>query len=218
MLFSKPTKYGAGIILYGDYWDLKNLHSTFHDAVGDESFDDQSSDFVLALAYDVRKAYERQRERLNATHFDDETISYYGVKILWPIFLVQVGLLRWMAAFRPTTKSHQADLFRLEACADEALEKYDPSIGKQCSEWLSTFRGFPTHYNFDLIYAWTREYVSRGKPGKIRFKLLPDVLGIIALGSTEYLSFTKNLKSIMDKEGIRLNGSHNIEDWGPFKW
>lgn len=218
MLFSKPTKYGAGIILYGDYWDLKNLHSTIHEIFGDESVDDKLSDFVLRLAFDIRKAYERQREKLNATHFKNEKVSYYGVKILWPIFLVQVGLLRWMAAFRPTTKSHQANLFRLEACTDEALEEYDPLIGKQCSEWLSTFGGFPTHYNYDLIYACTQEYISRGKPGKTRFKLLPDILGIIAFGSTEYLSFTKNLKSIMDKGGIKLNGSHDIEDWAPFKW
>ena len=84
-------------------------------------------------------------------------------------------------------------------------------IGKQCSEWLSTFeRGLPTHYNYDLIYACTQEYISRGKPGKTRFKLLPDILGIIAFGSTEYLSFTKNLKSIMDKGGIKLNGSHDM--------
>jgi len=30
MLTGKTTKYGAGITLYGDYWDLHNLYETIH--------------------------------------------------------------------------------------------------------------------------------------------------------------------------------------------
>lgn len=30
MLIAKPTKYGAGVTLYGDFWDLRSLHETIH--------------------------------------------------------------------------------------------------------------------------------------------------------------------------------------------
>ncbi|MBI5476254.1 MAG: hypothetical protein HY964_05900 [Ignavibacteriales bacterium] len=218
MLFSKPTKYGAGIILYGDYWDLKNLHTTIHELAELDLIEDKLSDFVLYLAYDIRHAYQRHREILDSTHYKDEKVLYYGVKILWPIFLVQLGLLRRLAAYHPTSKSHQADIFRLEACAEEALKSYDPITGKWCIDWYTSFGGFPTQYNFDFIYSCSQEYVTRGKSGKDRFKLLPDILRMISFGSKDYSSFTENLKSMVGQKGIKLNDSIDFEEWPKFKW
>lgn len=218
MLFSKPTKYGAGIILYGDYWDLRNLHSTVHELADPDLINEKLSDFVLGLAYDLRHAYQRQREILNLAHYKDQKVPYYGVRILWPIYLIQVGLLRCLAAFHPTKKSHQADLFRLEECTEDALESYDPIVGKWCVEWLSSFGGFPTQYNYDFIYSCSQEFVTRGKAGKARFKLLPDILRMISFDSSGYSSFTENLKSMVNQKGIKLNDSIDFEEWPEFRW
>jgi hypothetical protein len=218
MVFSKPTKYGAGIIVYGDYWDLKNLHTTVHELVDLDSTDSNLTDFVLGLAYDIRHAYQRHREIIDFAHYEDEKVPYYGVRILWPIYLIRVGLLRWLAGFHPTSKSYQADVFRLEACTQDALESYDPVVGKWCIEWLSSFGGFPTQYNYDFIYSCSQEYVTRGKAGKARFKLLPDILRMNSPGPSDYSAFTENLKSIVNRKGIKLSDSIDIEEWPKFRW
>jgi len=62
MLSYQLLKNHAGILLIGDYNSLRWLHEIVHD-VNERSplIDDKEGPF-LALAYDIRKAYERQRE------------------------------------------------------------------------------------------------------------------------------------------------------------
>ena len=61
MIFSKPTKYGAGIELYGDYQDLNSLRQTILDLSDSPALNDGADEFVLGLAYEVRHAYEGAR-------------------------------------------------------------------------------------------------------------------------------------------------------------
>ena len=53
MLRGECTPQGAGIRLSGDFYDFHRLHETIHYLVG-EDYDMQ--EFVLGLAYEVRKA------------------------------------------------------------------------------------------------------------------------------------------------------------------
>ena len=82
MLFGEATKKGAGIILWGDYHDLKNLYETvwkLSKSIGPEG---SISDFVLGLCYDIRHAYQGDRE-INEFGIDElDKVKYYGVKIL----------------------------------------------------------------------------------------------------------------------------------------
>ncbi|HXQ36376.1 MAG TPA: hypothetical protein VN843_20350, partial [Anaerolineales bacterium] len=118
MIFSKPTKYGAGIELYGDYQDLNSLRQTILD------LSDGADEFVLGLAYEVRHAYEGARGTISVSLPGMPPTTYFHFKTLWPIFLMQVALLRWSAAYQPTNKEHQSNLYRLEASTDESLRSF----------------------------------------------------------------------------------------------
>lgn len=63
MLFSEPTKRGVGLTLYGDSHDLRSLHETVHLLCGSGvgGHDDQQ-EHALSIAYEIRKAYEGQRD------------------------------------------------------------------------------------------------------------------------------------------------------------
>lgn len=53
MLQGQCTPHGAGIRLSGDYYDFQHLYETIHGLTGDDCVHEE---FILALAYDIRKA------------------------------------------------------------------------------------------------------------------------------------------------------------------
>jgi hypothetical protein len=140
MIFANPTKYGAGITVYGDLHDFQNLHETTHHLTELSPLIDGRGEFVLGLAYEVRHAYQGDREmlKLPADLMESETTTYFGFRELWPNFLMQLGLLRWAAGFQPTNKEHHANLFRLEACAESALTTMIHSLAGDASSGFHT--------------------------------------------------------------------------------
>ena len=63
MLKMESTPKGAGVIMYGDYWDLRALHEMIHALSGEDApFTPNVQDSVLALAYEVRHSYQGERE------------------------------------------------------------------------------------------------------------------------------------------------------------
>jgi hypothetical protein len=121
MLISEPTKYGAGVAIYGDYLDLKSLHQTIQDLCSNSPLSGKIEEFMLGLAYEIRHAYQRDREKENFGRDEYDQVRYRGVKLLWPVVMFQTSLLRWSAGFQPTTKNHQANLYRIEQCLESAL-------------------------------------------------------------------------------------------------
>jgi hypothetical protein len=66
---------------------------------------------------EVRKLSTRSRG-VNAepqNHTSNTDLHHYLA------FLMKLAVLRWLAGFQPTSRNQQADLFRLEACAEQAL-------------------------------------------------------------------------------------------------
>jgi len=121
MLTSSPTKFGAGITLYGDAHDLRALRETIHKIADERIVDERFGNLMLSLAYDVRKAYEGSRESKRVGLQGLNAVKYFSVNILWPFFLPQVALIRHFAAYRPTTHREQACLYLLEDCAITSL-------------------------------------------------------------------------------------------------
>ncbi len=221
MIFAKPTKYGAGIEIFGDYHDLGNLHETIHH-LADEGgpLSGGRDEFVLNLAYEVRHAYQGDREvhKFAGDVSHSETTIYYSFRTLWPIFLMQLGLLRWAAGFQPTGREHQANLYRLEACTENALVSFDPFVGRRCVEWLSHFQGLSGKYLLQYIQNCTLQYVTVGKPGKARFKELPEILRMLSPFSQEYRAFEEYLQGIANEKGCRPEELNDFESWPQFKW
>ena len=121
----------AGLMLVGDYTTLRWLHQVVHD-VNERSplIKDEDGPF-LGLAYDVRKAYEQQRELIPPPKGYEEMGLRYGVQILWPVLLVQQRMLRVSLGYLDHTKRHQAITYALEAVMEDGLrEDFGPKEGE----------------------------------------------------------------------------------------
>jgi len=123
MLSYSLLKNHAGILLVGDHTSLTWLHEVVHE-VNDRSpvIIDKEGSF-LGLAYDVRKAFERQREVIRPPKHFEEIGVRYGVQILWPVLLLQQRLLRQSLAFLSHTAKTQAITYALEAVIEDALRE-----------------------------------------------------------------------------------------------
>jgi len=218
MLVAKPTRYGAGATIYGDYYDLRGLHETIHSLVRDAPIKEVTSEFVLGLAYDLRHAYQGDRET-EAFGVDElDTVKYAGVRVLWPILIPQVALLRWSASFAPTTKADQANLYRLEYCAESSLSEYDPKTGALCVELFSLFHGLPEDYLFEFVTECARRYIVEGPAGKSRFRRLPTILRMLAPMSSEYRDFRDRIMRIASEKGCNAHELQAKDDWPAFRW
>lgn len=123
MLGYGKVKNHAGMILVGDYATLRELHEVIHKVVGASALLDEPrhGEFLLGLAYDVRKAFELQREVFAAPTHYEEMGPRYGVKVLWPVFLIQVRLLREAMGFCPTDARDQGIAYLLEHATQSGL-------------------------------------------------------------------------------------------------
>lgn len=113
MLNYKLTPNHAGLALWGDYATLDQLYEFVHKVVAESSAIGDKEGFILSLAYDVRKAMQGARSK---SHVDDSGGRHkvFGVEILWPVILVQAGVLRHAMASMPTNRLDQATMFGLE--------------------------------------------------------------------------------------------------------
>ena len=130
MLSHQLLKNHAGLLLIGDYTSLRWLHEVVHDVNGRSPLikDDESP--FLGLAYDVRKAYEQQREILQPPEHYEEMGVRYGVQILWPVLLLQQRMLRVSLGYLDHAKRHQAITYALEAVIEEGLREDFGSQGQ----------------------------------------------------------------------------------------
>lgn len=130
MLSYRLLKNHAGILLIGDYTSLRWLHEVVHDVNERSPLVREKEGMFLGLAYDVRKAYERQREIiLPPSHYDEMGVRY-GVQILWPVLLLQQRMLRHSLAYLDQSAKTQAITYALEAVIDEALREDFGAQGK----------------------------------------------------------------------------------------
>ncbi|WP_292404134.1 hypothetical protein [Mesorhizobium sp.] len=123
MLSYQLLKNHAGILLIGDYTSLRWLHTVVHDINERSPLIKDREGLFLSLAYDVRKAYERQREILQPPPDHEEMGIRYGVQALWPVILLQQRMLRVSLAYLEHTAKTQAIAYALEAVIEEALEE-----------------------------------------------------------------------------------------------
>lgn len=108
-------------MLIGDYTSLRWLHEVVHDVNERSPLITDKEGMFLSLAYDVRKAYERQREIIEPPEHYEEVGVRYGVKMLWPVLMVQQRLLRASLGHLDHTAKTQAIAYALEALVEEAL-------------------------------------------------------------------------------------------------
>jgi hypothetical protein len=216
MLFAEATPMGAGVTLWGDYLDLRSLYDTVGRMV--DVAPGNIGDFIVALNYDIRHAYEHQRDEKTFGHDEIAKVTYLGEKILWPHVLVQASLVRYYAAFIDTTKEDQANIFRLEHALEQALRNYDAEVGETCAEWLATPLHLPNDYLTEFFDEATYRFIADGPGGKRRFKKLPSVLRSISEFSPEYRTFKSELEKIATEKGGDLHDLRSSTEFPEFEW
>ncbi|QIB41415.1 hypothetical protein G3A56_26810 (plasmid) [Rhizobium oryzihabitans] len=119
-----------------DYTSLTWLHEVVHDVNERSPIVKDKEGSFLGLAYDVRKAYERQREVIQPPKHIEEIGVRYGVQILWPVLMLQQRLLRQSLAFLNHTAKTQTIAYALEAVIEDALrEDFGAQAGHIIDLW-----------------------------------------------------------------------------------
>ena len=157
MLFSRTkVRDSTGFTLCGDYLDLRAAHETVHNIVNNSPVLTSQrhldlNEFTLGLAYDIRKAYEQQREIINLDCADDKQVTYYGVDVAFPHFILQLAALRWACAFTVINRNQQSILFALEWAVESAMNDFDAKVSSEIVERLSAFGNMLQSQNIDSI-------------------------------------------------------------------
>ena len=213
MLHAAPTKKGTGLALFGHADDLENLHETIHYLcdVSDGALDQH--EHALSVAYEIRKAFERQRETR-----DTESGRQYGTQFVWPHIIFYTSYFRHLAAHRPTNKEHQSNLTRLEYCVESALIEYDPKVG---AEVVASYHpvgavtpDFFGGYVSDVMYSFLYE----GGSGKMRFRRLPSLVRSMAEWSQEYREYAAMLEREAKKHGCSPHQLRDTREWPAIEW
>lgn len=216
MLAAHATKRGFGITIYGDYRDLRSLHKTVHELCGSWINDlDAQRESTLSIAYELRKAYEGNREIIK-----DEVArtTYFSTNIDWPGILFYSSYLRYRAGFCPTSKENQANLYRLEFCIEKALLEYDYKTGVDVLEQSRTIGMVSDNFIASYASEITYEYLYGGGSGKINFRRLPRLLNKFHEWSDEYREFSEYMKSQAIVNNCEINQLYNNRDWPDIKW
>jgi len=137
---------------------------------------------------------------------------------LWPVFLTQLALLRKTAAYVPTNSTHQSNLYRLEACVQEALIEFDAKAGRESFELFKRFSSLLDSFLIEFISFCTRRYITETRPGKPRFQQLPKYLKMINPFSNEYRVFEKEVQEIAKKQKCSPEKIVDQSDCPDFKW
>lgn len=217
MIILEPTPKNAGVTLYGDYNDLHALYETIHKIVSESQCAEHMGDFILGLAYEVRKAFEMQREEKAFGIDPMDQVTYRGTQLLWPYFLLQVRLLRNLCAYCPTHKADQAQLYHLESQIEKLLIEIDSNIGMVCLEWFNTPTLVDERFYFLFVEEKTLSYIM-GPQGKARFKKLPEILWSLHPGSEDYQSFSADLEAQAKKLGGTPYSLQSNREWPDFQW
>lgn len=219
MIFAEPTKYGSGIFIFGHESDLISLHETIHELADEDLIAHQLVNLLLGLAYDIRKAFEGQREvrKIETVHHDN-SIECFGVRILWPTFLLQIRLLRWVSGYQPTSKKQQSWLYLLESLTESAVIEYDPVVGKEVLECFEILGSFSEDYLVQFSWELTKEFTSYPN-GKARFRKLPGLLRRMHSWSPEYRRFEELVLSAAAENSCSPHDmSADDDDELVFKW
>ncbi|WP_367190395.1 hypothetical protein [Burkholderia sp. Ed8] len=161
MLWYRLLKNRAGILLTGDHDSLHELYEIVHDVNERSPLLREEDGPFLGLAYDVRKAYEQQREILQPPKGHEEIGVRYGVEILWPVLLVQHRMLRVSLGYLDHSRRHQAITYALEAVIEAGLREDFATEGQTIVDyWLQIDPTSDIFQKLDsrgaLFCSWTK--------------------------------------------------------------
>ena len=159
MLSYRLLKNNTGLLLIGDYTSLRALHKVVHDINERSPLIKDKEGLFLNLAYDIRKAYEQQREILEAPHEYEEMGLQYGVQQILPVILLQHRMMRTSLGYFDHSKMHQAMTYALEDVLENVVrEIFKGDAQAIIDRWQWIDPAYPGV--FDLLYGRTGLFCS----------------------------------------------------------
>ena len=213
MLQAAPTKNGTGLELFGHTDDLESLHETIHFLCGTSVGEIDQHEHALSVAYEIRKAFERQR-KIRRTDSGEQ----YGTQFVWPHIIFYVSYFRQLAAYRPTNKEHQSNLIRFEFCLESALIEYDAKVGAEVVSLYPMVGAVTTDYYVSYISDITYSFLYEGGAGKMRFRRLPAMVKSMAQVSPEYRDYASMLEREAKKHGCSPHQLRDSREWQEIEW
>ncbi len=204
-----PLKNNAGILLIGDYDTLRRSHSVIHDVNDRSPLIHNPEGFFIGLAYDIRKAYERQREILEPPEHYEEAGVRYGVQILWPMLIMQVKMLRESLAFIDHPKGHQAVAYALEAVLEEAIEVLFGDQAKALNTLMEQV-SVRSRYVEDNLYSRCALFSSWGKTER-KQRMLNLIESLVPTYPAAYKIFQR-------QRDTPVLTPEDFEGWGGDNW
>ena len=168
MLSCELTPNLSGLVILGSAETLQSFHEILHDVNERSPIIRDKEGLLLALAYDVRKAFEGQRIIKKPAKDVMHSGPRLGFEILWPTILVQSRMLRVALGFMDSGKRHQAFVYALEAVVEEALQKDFPGEYAQIHDrWLRLLPDHPvieekSGSRIEHWYHWRKAERRRG--------------------------------------------------------
>ena len=213
MLYAAPTKKGTGLELFGHADDLENLHETIHFLCGGSEGALDQHEHALSVAYEIRKAFERQRD-IRRSEFGEQ----YGTQFVWPHIVFYVSYFRQLAAYRPTNKEHLANLMRLEFCLESALIEYDAKVGAEVVSLYPMVGAVNPDFYDGYVSDITYSFLYEGGSGKMRFRRLPAMVKSMAQFSPEYRDYAAMLEREAKKHGCSPHQLRDSREWPEIEW
>lgn len=209
MLTYTPMKKLAGIRLEGDYLTLRSLNETIHQMTNDDRMPYKHEENLLALAYDVRKAYEQQRDVIKPNIHYPEIGVRYGVAIIWPMLLFQSRQLREALAWGPSMSKHQACAYALEDVIETAIaDQFGRTAAEVTSRWHAINPRFePSIEQINPVGAMFSSW-SKAERAKRMGTLLSAFVGIPS----------DTMHQIMVKNGRDSISPAELDSWRNNEW
>ena len=173
MLNYELTPNHTGFVLWGNYATLKQLHEFIYKVVDESILIEDKEGFILGLAYDVRKAFEGQR-RESHVDYDGDRNKIFAVEVLWPVILIQVGVLRHAMAFMICNRLDQATMFELEHVVELAARAAIPSTADEIIHSMYQIGTMPYQHIDAVLNSRCCYFIEL--PSQKRLSILPRLM------------------------------------------
>ena len=193
MLWAEPSKHLAGMILWGDMWDLKAFYEVIQKLCKEHGhLSHEVSEYVMGLAYEVRKAFDGHRLTREISWYGEDVKPVYGAELPFVPTLLQSNILRGAAAYTSLTTREQAILLSFEACVEEALGEGFGELGRVIIDISGRLRAGPWEQIVELAETRNAYFLDLGTKAARRKSLDVVMLSLDFLYSSSFDIFSKH--------------------------
>lgn len=218
MLMLEPTPNHAGIVLWGDSWTLTQIIDFVRKVTDANPVIPDEETFLLGLSYDVRKAAGGYRlHKVHHQPLPAGNINIFGVEILWPVMLAQLGLLRRAMAYMMPSREDQSIMFALEAALEAALQAVTPANAYALMEQMTVVGAHPHAHLSNLLDSRCRYFIEQTP--SMRISVLPALLASLdPMYSLFAQAHTESYGSGMIPADVWAHFEDDESDWPAFEW